>query len=184
MRVSEDLRNEHEGVLLSLKILEKICAMASAADGLPIQHVEQLLEFFRIFVDKCHHGKEEDLLFPALEAVGVFKEGGLIGLLLAEHQMGRNFIKEIGSALDKVKSGNADAAKVVVENALNYINLLKQHIDKENTVLYVIADSKITEAKQAELLEGFEVIEEKRIGHGKHEEFHTMLHSLRDEYLR
>jgi hemerythrin-like domain-containing protein len=67
MKVSEDLHNEPEGVLLSLKILEKICAI----DRLPIQPVEQLLEFFRIFVDKCHHGKEEDLLFPALEAVGV-----------------------------------------------------------------------------------------------------------------
>lgn len=180
MKVSEDLRNEHEGVLLSLRILEKICAK----DRLPIQHVEQLLEFFRIFVDKCHHGKEEDLLFPALEAVGVAKEGGPIGVMLAEHQMGRNFVKEIGNALDKVKSGNADAAKKVVENALNYINLLKQHIDKENTVLFVIADSKIPEAKQTELLEGFEEIEEKRVGHGKHEEFHKMLHSLRDEYLK
>jgi hemerythrin-like domain-containing protein len=179
MKVSEDLRNEHEGVLLSLKILEKICV-----DRLPIQHVEQLLEFFRIFVDKCHHGKEEDLLFPALEAVGVAKEGGPIGVMLAEHQMGRDFVKEIARALDKVKSGDINETNKVIENATNYIKLLRQHIDKENTVLFVMADSKIPETKQAEMLKGFEEIEEKRVGHGKHEEFHKMLHSLRDEYLK
>jgi len=179
MNVSGDLRNEHEAVLLSLTILEKICAIGRP----PIQNVEQLLEFLRIFVDKCHHGKEEDLLFPALEAVGVAKEGGPMGVMLAEHQMGRDLVEEMGNALDKVKSGNADARTKVVENATNYVKLLRQHIDKENTVLFVMADSKIPEAKQAELLKGFEEIEEKRVGRGKHEEFHKMLHSLRDEYL-
>lgn len=60
-----DLRNELEGVLLALKILEKICMKVDSKEDLPIAHVKQILEFLRIFVDKCHHGKEEDLLFPA-----------------------------------------------------------------------------------------------------------------------
>jgi len=47
-----------------------------------------------------------------------------------------------------------------------------------------MADSKISETIQAELLEGFKEIEERRIGYGKHEEFHKMLHALRDEYLK
>ena len=184
MKASEDLRKEHEGVLLSLKILEKICTKAGTTAGLPIKHVEQLLEFFRVFVDKCHHGKEEDLLFPALEAVGVAGNGGPIGVMLAEHRMGRGFVKAISDALEKVKAGNGAATTEVLKNALSYIELLRQHIDKENTVLFVMADSKIPEAKQAELLAGFEEIEEKRVGHGKHEQFHKMLQALRDEYLR
>ena len=98
--------------------------------------------------------------------------------------MGRNFVKEIGNTLAMLKAGNVEAAKKVVANAMNYIKLLREHIEKENTVLFVIADSKIPEAKQAEMLKGFEEIEEKRVGHGKHEEFHKMLHSLRDEYLK
>jgi hemerythrin-like domain-containing protein len=34
------------------------------------------MEFLTVFVDKCHHGKEEEFLFPALEAAGIAREGG------------------------------------------------------------------------------------------------------------
>jgi len=183
MKVTHDLRNEHEGVLLAPKILEKICMKVDSKENFPIEHVEQILEFLRIFVDKCHHGKEEDLLFPALEAVGIGKENGPIGVMLAEHQRGRNFVKEMAIGVDLSRSDIAQGTKKIVENARGYIDLLRQHIDKENAVLFNMADSMIPEAKQAELIERFEEIEEKRVGHGKHEEFHRMLHSLRDRYL-
>ena len=57
---------------LTLKVLDRICQedRTSGKLGDP-QHVDHLLEFFTVFVDKCHHGKEEELLFPALEQIGV-----------------------------------------------------------------------------------------------------------------
>ena len=48
------------------------------------EHLDQLFEFFGVFVDRCHHGKEEALLFPALEAVGIGNNGGPIGVMLRE----------------------------------------------------------------------------------------------------
>jgi hemerythrin-like domain-containing protein len=32
-----------------------------------LEHLGQLLDFPKGFLDRCHHGKEEDVLFPELE---------------------------------------------------------------------------------------------------------------------
>ena len=72
-----------------LKILDKVCARLESKEKVDPEHLEPIVEFFRVFADKCHHGKEEDLLFPEMEKAGVPKEMGPIGVMLAEHQQGR-----------------------------------------------------------------------------------------------
>ena len=67
MKATDQLRDEHKGVLLMLAILEKVSAKIEKEGSLDKDHLEGMLEFFSVFVDKCHHGKEEDLLFPAYE---------------------------------------------------------------------------------------------------------------------
>jgi len=74
-----------------LKILNRISHEIEKSSKIPnIEHVEQLFEFFSVFVDTCHHGKEEELLFPAMETVGISRESGPIGAMLGEHQQGRD----------------------------------------------------------------------------------------------
>ena len=75
MKATQQLKDEHEGVKIMLNILEQVCQELEAVGILNKEHFDGILEFLRVFVDKCHHGKEEDLLFPALIAVGVPKEG-------------------------------------------------------------------------------------------------------------
>jgi hypothetical protein len=48
----------------------------------------------------------------------------------------------------------------------------------------MIADNHLSTEKQKELLDGFERIEEEKIGKGKHEELHQLLHHLRNDYLK
>jgi len=147
-------------------------------------HLERIVEFFRVFADKCHHGKEEDLLFPAMEKAGVPKEGGPIGVMLAEHQQGRGFIKCMAEALDRQKKGDPKALPSYAENARNYIALLAQHINKEDNVLFPMGEKVLSKKTQEELVEGFEKIEVERIGEGTHEEFHKLLHHLQEVYLK
>ena len=74
MKATDQLLDEHKGVLLMLTILEKVSEKLATEGSLEKKHLEGMLEFFRVFVDKCHHGKEEDLLFPAYEAAGIPKK--------------------------------------------------------------------------------------------------------------
>jgi len=74
---SADLINEHEGILLGLKILEKIVYVINDKVEYDRSDIKKIIEFLKLFADKCHHGKEEGLLFPAMESAGI--EKGLTG---------------------------------------------------------------------------------------------------------
>jgi hemerythrin-like domain-containing protein len=185
MKAIQDLRMEHDAVRLTLKVLERIAQKIERQGMLDDpQHMDQLLEFFTVFVDKCHHGKEEELLFPAMERAGVARDRGPIGVMLHEHELGRECVQKMKAALPRIKTGESQAAKDFVRSARDYIALLNQHIDKENNVLFPLAERQLSEATLAELSKGFDRIEEQKIGVGKHEEFHKMIDQLESAYLK
>ena len=181
----KDLTEEHEAVRLTLRVLEKINTdidrSGKIANG---DHIDALLEFFSVFVDKCHHGKEEKLLFPALEEVGVGNEGGPIGVMLAEHRQGRELVGAMRAAMTQHRQGVAAAATRFSEAAKAYIDLLNRHIEKENNVLFSIAERHLPKDTLSELKKGFDRLETEEIGIGRHAEFHRMLENLEKEYLQ
>jgi hemerythrin-like domain-containing protein len=185
MQPIKDLKMEHDAVQMTLRILDKICQqIEKSGEIIDFQHLDQLLEFFKVFVDKCHHGKEEELLFPALENVGVSNRGGPIEVLLHEHQQGREYVQAMNAALAQYTKGDRTVVNEFVKTAKGYINLLNQHIDKENGVLFPLAETHLSKQEQAKLWDGFELIETQKIGVGKHDEFHKMLDELESVYLK
>lgn len=184
MTPTGQLQEEHQGITLMLRILEKVCARMKAQERVDPNHLERVVEFFRVFADKCHHGKEEDLLFPEMEKAGIPRERGPIGVMLAEHTQGRAFVRGMGEAASRYKQGEPRSRTEFVENARNYISLLTQHIQKENNVLFPMGDRVLSKEKQEKLVEGFENLEREKIGAGTHEAFHQLLHQLQEIYLK
>jgi hemerythrin-like domain-containing protein len=179
MNPIEELKNEHRGVEAALRILEGICRNAEIARRIDAgRDIERLLEFFAVFVDTCHHGKEEALLFPALEREGVSRRGGPIGVMLAEHVSGRTHIAEMSRVLAEAQAGRSGAVEDFLRHARGYAELLRQHIFKEESVLFKLAEDLLPEKVKAELVKGFERIEEEKVGPGRHEAFHRMLEEL------
>ena len=142
----------------------------------------EILEFLKVFVDKCHHAKEEDFLFPAMVKAGVPREGGPVGMMLLEHEAGRGFIRGMAQAAEGLAKGDRGAANRFAANARSYTDLLLQHIDKEDNVLYPIAERRLPPDADGALSAAFERVEEERVGHGRHEEFHRMMDRLRSVY--
>jgi hemerythrin-like domain-containing protein len=177
MNPIEELKTEHRAVEEALRILEGICRRSEAERRIVVpEDAERLLEFFAVFVDTCHHGKEEALLFPALEREGVSRQGGPIGVMLAEHDAGRAHIAGMRRAL--VRAESAEFAR----HARAYADLLRQHIFKEDNVLFRIAAQRLSPEVEAELREGFDRIEAEKVGPGRHEAFHRMLDELGRSY--
>lgn len=183
MEATEVLKTEHRAIKLMLDILESINQRLERGETVPSADLAAIVEFIRVFADRCHHGKEEDLLFPAMERAGIPSEGGPIGVMLAEHEIGRTYVRGLAEAAAELAAGNADACTAVVRNARGYITLLRDHIDKEDNILYMMAEMHVSPDTDKRLVEEFERVEEEKIGHGKHEEFHELLHRLRDTYL-
>lgn len=177
---SSDLIHEHEAILFSLRVLEEMNRRIETGEQVDMEDITAIIDFLKLFADKCHHGKEEGILFPELEAAGIPRQGGPIGVMLAEHQTGRGYINQMqvsvqGKELDKNEFTKA---------AGNYIFLLRAHIEKENKVLFPMGDAKLTELKHQEILIAFEEFEENVIGKGKHEEPHKQLHDFNIKYLK
>ena len=173
----EDLRHEHEAILSALQILAKMTT-EDAGDRRAIWEDRRgFIGFLKEFADKCHHGKEEGFLFPAVTAAGIPEAGRLIEELLAEHVRGRRLVGEMEAAA----SGAADSAGFAGA-AAGYAELLKGHIGKENDRLFPAAEKGLSKAELDRLYEAFEEHEEKVIGRGRHEQLHELLEGLKRKY--
>ena len=176
---SQDLIQEHKAILIALNVLEKMHERVQNDKEIDCEDIEEIIEFLKVFADKCHHGKEEDFLFPALEEVGIKNENGPIGVMLAQHKQGREFIKQMQkSILNKIINKNT-----FVGASSSYVSLLRNHIKKEDTILFPMSDNKLSASKQKELLNNFENLEKNVIGEGKHKELHTLLEKFKNKYL-
>jgi len=124
------LRHEHEVILRALALLERMGQGLEGGRPVDRKALGWLRDFFGTFADKCHHGKEEQHLFPAMERHGVPREGGPLGVMLQEHEEGRARVRAMGH----------DDDRQVAEAIRGYTTLLRAHIDKENEVLFPLAE--------------------------------------------
>lgn len=151
MIATEMLKREHETIEKGLGLLELAAKIVRQGGTLPSGFQPWIAAFIKEFADGLHHAKEESLLFPMLEHRGIPREGGPIGCMLAEHDLGRRFARRIaqpldGSGADPVEFANA---------AEGYVDLLRQHIFKENHVLFAMADHVLSPNEQSELAAAF-----------------------------
>jgi hemerythrin-like domain-containing protein len=184
VKPTEQLKDEHQGIKLMVKILRKASEKMHGGTEVPHEHLGHMVDFFKVFVDRCHHAKEEELLFPAMRDAGIPGADGPIRAMVDEHERGRAFIRAIADAAARCKAGDHKAPAKIVAEAQAYRDLLIPHIEKEETVLYPMADEGLSGEAQETLLEGFERIEEERIGAGRHERFHEMMRHLQGVYLK
>lgn len=171
----DTLRQEHRAIMAALTILERMAAQAKQGAVAP-SDIADFLDFLRDFADTCHHGKEEGLLFPAMLDAGV-PEPGPVTVMLMEHARGRELIAAMRAA-----SAPTLDPEVFGKAAGDYIELLRQHIEKEEVVLFPLAERIIDPVTLDELNEGFENHEEQVMGHGRHEALHAMLNQLEARY--
>ena len=184
MVIIDRLKEEHQAILIMLQVLEAACKKLETGEDVNKDDLYKMVEFIKIFADKSHHHKEEDLLFPAMVEAGIPKDGGPIGVMLAEHTKGRNFVQGMSLALEEFSTGSAKGTAELVSNAKGYIELLTNHIYKEDNILYPIAEMHITAERHSELLQEFEQVVPDRIGIDKHKELIETLNELKYAYLK
>ncbi len=177
MRPTEILMEEHKAILRLLDVLRKISANLQNGNTVSVDTMEKAVDFIRTFADKCHHAKEEYVLFKFMEEHGMPRHGGPVGVMLMEHDQGRNYVSGMAEAVKEMKKGN-DAGKKYIENALNFAELLSQHIHKEDNILYPMAEEMMEEGDEEKLLMEFEKSEKERVGEGVHEKYLKVLEEL------
>lgn len=176
MRPTEILSSERRVIEQVLDCLEALAGKARDAGRLDVERAGGVLEILRTFADRCHHGKEEDRLFPMLVARGMSTHIGPIAVMLDDHRAGREHIRRMGEAC-----AAGDVARFVPA-ALGYVGLLRDHIAKEDGVLFPMAESMLDEAAREVLLESFRSFEHHDLGPGTHERMLRLADELAGYY--
>jgi len=167
-KATDDLRHEHESILSVLDISEDVMK-SNHPEKEKLKFGNDFLYFLSIFTDRCHHGKEEMHLFPTMIFKGVPDQDGPIGVMLQEHVIGRNLVTEMRQAVE------AQDLTRLNQDMAEYAVFIRNHIAKENNVLFPLADKVISKEEQDEMFENFEIHEEDVVGHGVHEQLHKMI---------
>ncbi len=149
------LSEEHKKILKMIDSLIKECNIIKNENIINRPFFLQSVEFIKNYADKFHHAEEEDVLFPSLGGDGVEMHCDPTKQMLYEHNLGREYVKGIDAGL-----GEDNKAKII-NNSLKYAELLKDHIYKEDNILYPMADEALSEKQQKEILEKFQLAEKK-----------------------
>jgi len=178
MSATDTMREEHGVILRVLRCLSASADQAEKEPGLDVESIQKMLEFFRGFADGCHHAKEEAHFFPLARQRGVGCPPASIDSLLAEHQEGRDHIRVMDENLSAAGSGNRQAKVRFLQHARQYVQLLTDHIGKEDHCLFPTADTMLSTADQGALVKAFEELEQQELGAGTHERFHALADEL------
>jgi hemerythrin-like domain-containing protein len=134
------------------------------------ERVLKMIEFFQEFGDRCHHGKEEDMYFPAAVERDGEKTEEVISRMEKEHVIFRGLLTSAEAAARGKKSGElAEALEV-------YTEMLFTHIRIENTELFKPIE--FDPSVRKDLMQRFMRFENQELGEGFHERYKNLAERL------
>jgi DUF438 domain-containing protein len=153
---NELLMDDHQ---TTEKVIVALESCFEAPAGPSRQAMALALEYFSVYVDQCHNMKEEKHLFPLIERLGIPREGGPLGVMLAEHEQSRTLLARWKPLAEAYVKGDRSTLLPLLDVFSEYAGLLKQHFWKENDILYPMALRVIAEANAKKVVAGIEQVE-------------------------
>ena len=139
MKLTETLSSEHRVIEQAILALEAAADLIDGGGQVRPGFIQDACGFIAGFADGYHHAKEERVLFEAMARHGMSTESGPIAMMLYEHDEGRRLTAGLRDAAQRLAAGDASASGVVADYARAYGELLRQHIFKEDNILFPMA---------------------------------------------
>ena len=135
---TNSLRKDHDLIEKVLKSMNTTIQLLKEEKKIPESILLPVIDFSKNFTNICHHGKEENSLFPALEKAGMPRNGGPIAVMLMEHEITQKITKKIEESTKKyLESGDSST---LISDLTEYVEHVSQHLWKENNRLFMMAD--------------------------------------------
>ena len=178
------LRQEHQSILKVADVLEVLAQNAQNGGGPDFDSFGECIRFIQLFADACHHGKEEDLLFHELEGMGMSRDNGPLAVMLHEHRVGREYAAAMAAALDGAREGDGDSRLCLTNAALGYIQLIRNHILKEDHALFDMADQMLRGPVCQRLCDNYDRVCQSQFGGYTKAELEELATGLIERYPR
>ncbi len=183
MKSIEIMVKEHQNIRRMLKVLRELSYRIMTEGKYNLEDLPEIIEFVRNYADKLHHGKEEDILFEAMnnQIEKLSKSGTITGMYI-EHDQGRLFIANLESGYKAFKEGNDRARLDIIANAVAYTDLLDRHIEKENTALYKFAENMLPDEVKSKIDSDCDNVENEATNSGTQARYLNLLDIMESNY--
>lgn len=173
------LMEEHRLIENALDALEAwLTTLGPESDADKKAELAQYVDFIRGFADAYHHGKEEDILFAVMVQHGFPRQAGPIAVMLQEHDMGRALVNILDALAQQVAAWSDEDRATIAEAARDFCAMLRQHIQKEDQVLYRMADTRLPQPAKDEIFRRCQDFEAQQTSSGEKQRLHELAESL------
>jgi DUF438 domain-containing protein len=167
---NELLMDDHQATERVFDAVEKAFGKP---EGPAPQMIADMMRYFELYLDGCHHKKEENWLFPRMAERGVPMEGGPLAVMIAEHGQNRMILERMRPLVDAFVAGEAGALDRLRAVFHEYIGLLKDHFWKENDILYPMALRVFDDADARYVIDGI-AAEEAKLGDSSRADWYAL----------
>ncbi|TFF63861.1 MAG: cation-binding protein [Promethearchaeota archaeon] len=165
------------------RLIEKVIElMREESDKIQIYNkvdpvvIDTMVDFIRMYADKTHHGKEEDILFRELEKKDLSSEHKkTMEDLIEEHVWARKTTGKLVKAKEEYESGNINAINNIVEILNDLTKFYPQHIEKEDKHFFIPVMDYFSRDEQDEMLDEYWEFDKQLI----HEKYEKVFQNLK-----
>ena len=156
MQVRAPLMIEHRLIERMLALINKEAMRIRETKVINPVFIDNAVDFIRVYADKTHHGKEEDILFRDLtQKEMTSEEQRFMGELIQEHVLGRKTVADLVDAKKRHFAGDDSAVDVVIEKLEFLVSFYPRHIEKEDKVFFPAMMQYFTVEAQERMLREF-----------------------------
>ncbi len=141
------------------RVFDAVRGALDAPSGATAKIVGKARAFLVEYADGCHNHKEEQHLFPLIEARGIPRQGGPLAVMLQEHEQSRQLLARLAPMMEAVADGDKSHLDEFKRVFTEYATLMKSHYWKENDILYPMARRVMSEEDADSVIAGIEQVE-------------------------
>ncbi|MGB2630800.1 MAG: hemerythrin domain-containing protein [Candidatus Omnitrophota bacterium] len=145
---------EHRLIERMVRLMDLELVKIKDTNEVDASFIDTAVDFLRTYADRCHHGKEEDILFRGLDKKPLSGEHRrVMEELIQEHVMGRNNVKKLIAAKEGYVGGNKAALNEIVSNMETLVKFYPEHIEKEDKHFFIPVMDYFDEQEKDKMLE-------------------------------
>ena len=168
---------EHRLIERMIQVMRDALNQVQSTNRLDPVFIDTVVDFIRMYADRTHHGKEEDILFNDLAQRSLSApDRQVMNELMDEHVFARNTTKALMEANHRYRNGDSSALPDIVDKLSTLVKFYPGHIQKEDETFFPASRSYMTEEEDQAMLEQFWKFDQKMI----HEKYDALVQRLED----
>jgi hemerythrin-like domain-containing protein len=175
MQARGPLMIEHRLIERMILLIKDVLAEIESTQKVDPVFVDTAVDFIRMYADRTHHGKEEDILFRDLEKKDLsVDDQQVMNELIEEHVFGRNTTRALVDANTRYRNGDTSALADIAEKLQTLIDFYPKHIEKEDKVFFPASRAYFTDEEDQAMLVEFGEFDRQMI----HEKYKAVVEAL------